>query len=70
MASDCSLFVPFTLMNTRACFMSGCTRTSLATTLPSSRGIFQFAREHGVDFVRDLLAHAFVSVIGWTHRRP
>src|SRR6266852_3136268 len=29
--------------------------------------IFQFTREHGVDFVSDLLAHAFVSVIGRTH---
>ncbi len=34
------LLDPFTLMNTRACFMPGCTRTSLATTLPSSRGSF------------------------------
>jgi len=32
--------------------------------------VFQFAREHGVDFVRDLLAYAFVAVIGWTHGRP
>jgi len=32
--------------------------------------ILQFPRQHGVDFVSDLLAHAFVSVIGWTHRRP
>src|SRR5437867_6438450 len=39
-ASACSLFVPFTLMNTRACFISGCTRTSLATTVTSSRGSF------------------------------
>src|ERR1700733_1622776 len=39
-ASLCSLFDPFTLTNTRACFISGCTRTWLTTTLPSSRGSF------------------------------
>src|SRR5882762_6987503 len=31
--------------------------------------VFQLPRQHGVDFVRDLLAYAFVSVIGWTHWR-
>src|SRR5467141_5129319 len=29
--------------------------------------IFQLPRKHGVDFVGDLLAYAFVPVIGWTH---
>jgi hypothetical protein len=32
--------------------------------------IFQLSGQHGVDFVRDFFAHAFVTVIGWTHRCP
>src|SRR5260370_41402783 len=32
--------------------------------------IFQFPSKHGVDYVGDLLADAFVSVIPWSHRRP
>ena len=32
--------------------------------------IFELAREHGVDFVRDLFAHAFVTMIGRTHLHP
>jgi hypothetical protein len=31
--------------------------------------VFQFTRQHGVDFVSDFLAHTFVTVIGWTHFR-
>src|SRR5579859_3272767 len=31
--------------------------------------IFQLSGEHGVNFVSDLLAHPFVTVIGWTHFR-
>src|SRR5580692_2316838 len=31
--------------------------------------ILQLTREHGVYFVSDLFAHAFMTVIGWTHLR-
>src|ERR1700733_13344 len=35
---------------------------------PLQPRIFQLPGQHGVDFVRDLLAHAFMTVIrGWTH---
>src|SRR6185437_9779968 len=32
--------------------------------------ILELAREHSVDFVRDLFAHAFVTMIGRTHLHP
>jgi len=40
MASACSLPLPSMLTNTRACFSPAVTRTSLTTTVPSSRGSF------------------------------
>src|SRR5262249_18283803 len=32
--------------------------------------IFELAREHSIDLVRDLFAHAFVTMIGRTHLHP
>ena len=63
----CSASLPITLTNTRACFRSGVTRTSVTVTRPSMRGSFSSPATMIAQFVADFLRHTLVPMPCYRH---
>src|SRR6185369_9936042 len=65
------LFVRATSVNEHACMLHIRLDAHFADHHHAFQSwILELAREHSVDFVRDLFAHAFVTMIGRTHLHP